>query len=66
MSQNLGNNRNEGQANSLPASQEENSRKKYEGFEGMNYEQPRQPYHQRSIDHNRERSGSEPGGSQQA
>jgi hypothetical protein len=64
MSQNTGNNRNEAQGNSRPNAQEEKSRQKYEGFEGMNYEQPRQPYQHRSIDHSRERSGNEPGSSQ--
>lgn len=44
MSQNMRNESNDSQRNSGRGSNETQDRKKYEGFEGMNYEQKRQPY----------------------
>lgn len=64
MLQNSGNNRNEGQNDSGNASVQPTENKRYEGFEGMNYEQPRQPYQPRQKKNARERSGKEPGSSE--
>lgn len=44
MSQNMRNQPSDSQGNSGRGSDENQDRKNYEGFEGMNYEQIRQPY----------------------
>lgn len=44
MSQNMGNKPGDSQGNSGRGSDNSQERKMYEGFEGMNYEQIRQPY----------------------
>jgi hypothetical protein len=44
MSQNMRNQPGDSQGNSGRGSSDNSERKNYEGFEGMNYEQKRQPY----------------------
>jgi hypothetical protein len=55
MSQNSGNKKDERQADGGRGMGEHYEHKQYEGFEGMNYEQRRQPYNTKPI--NRERDG---------
>ena len=63
MSQNLRNQPGEGQGESESASNNNQERKRYEGFEGMNYEQRRQPYNsQYSNNRNRDDINSGNGG----
>jgi hypothetical protein len=61
MSQNTRNQPSDSQGNSGRGSGERQNRKNYEGFEGMNYEQRRQPYNPQHIGrrdgNNGERSG---------
>ena len=52
MSQEMRNRSGEGQGNPVRAS-EGSDRKRYEGFEGMNYEQIRQPYDPKRLNNNR-------------
>jgi hypothetical protein len=49
MSQNMRNQPSDSQGNSGRGSEEAQDRKNYEGFEGMNYEQRRQPYDPQHI-----------------
>jgi hypothetical protein len=49
MSQDSSNRPGERQGNSGRASNESQNRKRYEGFEGMNFEQIRQPYNPQSA-----------------
>lgn len=50
MSQNMRNQPCDSQGNSGRGSNETQDRENYEGFEGMNYEQRRQPYNPHHID----------------
>lgn len=52
MSQNMRNQQSDSQGNSGRGSGETEDRKNYEGFEGMNYEQRRQPYNPQHINDN--------------
>ena len=54
MSQNTRNQQSDSQGNSGRGSNESQDRKNYEGFEGMNYEQRRQPYNPQHIGRNNE------------
>jgi hypothetical protein len=49
MSQNIRSESSDSKGNSGRGSNESQDRKSYEGFEGMNYEQKRQPYNPRPI-----------------
>lgn len=49
MSQNTRNQQGDSQSNSGRGSNDTQERKNYEGFEGMNYEQRRQPYDPQQI-----------------
>ena len=49
MSQNTGNQPSDSKGNSGRGSNDTQDRKNYEGFEGMNYEQVRQPYNPQHI-----------------
>jgi hypothetical protein len=53
MLQNMRNQPSDSQGNSGRESKDTQERKNYEGFEGMNYEQRRQPYNPQSIGNNR-------------
>ena len=55
MSESLGNKATENQRNSGRTSNDQ-ERKRYEGFEGMNYEQRRQPFYPSDTNH-RNRNG---------
>lgn len=59
MSQNMGNQPSDSQGNSGRGSTEAQDRKNYEGFEGMNYEQRRQPFNPQhmSINNGNENNG---------
>ena len=52
MSQNTRNQPGDSQGNSGRGSNEPQDRKNYEGFEGMNYEQRRQPYNPQHTSNN--------------
>jgi hypothetical protein len=52
MSQNTGNQPSDSQGNSGRGSNESQERKNYEGFEGMNYEQRRQPFNPQHTGNN--------------
>lgn len=54
MSQNTRNQPSESQGNSGRLSNANRDRNRYEGFEGMNYEQVRQPYNQQQHNNDRE------------
>jgi hypothetical protein len=53
MSQNMGNQPSDSQGSSGRGSNETQERKNYEGFEGMNYEQKRQPYNPQHVNNSR-------------
>ena len=52
MLQNMRNQQGDSQGNFGRGSNETEDRKNYEGFEGMNYEQRRQPYNPQYASHN--------------
>jgi len=62
MSQNMGNQPSDSQGNSGRGSNNSQDSKRYEGFEGMNYEQVRQPYNS-NHNSNGTRSDDSSGGS---
>jgi hypothetical protein len=57
MSQNMRNQPGDSQGSSGRGSKDTQERKDYEGFEGMNYEQRRQPYNPQHITNNRSGNG---------
>jgi len=59
MSQNMRNEASDSQGNSGRGSNDTQERRNYEGFEGMNYEQRRQPYNPQHIGRNNE-DGTDP------